>query len=167
MAKHTRRLTWAWVVAVGWGNVLAGALIYVLARSEFLLVFRWLETLGLHSTVAAARDYLGPAMETLSDFILFSYPDGAWVFGFVCQMAWTWRDRPGLEASLWVSLGPILGLAGELGQLVGWVPGTFDISDLLAMVGMWGLARALIWRVTRVTGASHANTVGRIRQTDS
>lgn len=149
MSGPTLRVSWTTVLASGWSNIVAGALIYVLGRTETLLVFKWLSAIGLEHQVHASRLKLQPVMQSLPDFVLFSYPDGAWVFGFVCHMAWVWRNRPGREASLWTSVGPVLGLGGEVGQLVGLVPGTFDPSDIIATVGMWGMALLLVRQAAR------------------
>ncbi len=126
-------LPWWLILAIGWLNVAAGAFIYVLGRTKSLVVFRWLDTLGLSTTVDTARTAAATEIANIPGVILYSYPDGAWVFGFMCHMAWVWRHRPGREATIWTMLGPALGLGGELGQLPGWVPGTFDANDLFAV----------------------------------
>lgn len=123
--------------------VVLGAAIYVLFRSPRLRVFDWLHTLGAGGAVPAARAWARPAAEHLPEWLLFSAPDGLWVYGLTACLALVWRGAPGRARRWWLCAGIALGAGGELGQLAGVVPGVFDPADLLLSVVAWGAAIVL------------------------
>jgi hypothetical protein len=120
--------------------VVLGAAIYVLFRSPRLRVFDWLHALGLGEAVPAARAWARPAAEHLPGWLLYSAPDGLWVYGLTGCLALAWRGAPGRARRLWLCVGVVLGVGGELGQLVGLVPGVFDPADVLLCALAWGAA---------------------------
>ena len=67
----------------------------------------------------------------LPDWLLFSLPDGLWVFSYVSLILLLWDNRLNGYNSFWVFLIPFLAIASEFGQLLGFVSGTFDITDLI------------------------------------
>lgn len=123
--------------------VVAGAAIYVLWRSPFLRVFQWLDTAGAATPVRSLRAAVMPARAWLPSWVLFSLPDGLWVYALTSWLTRIWRDAAGRGRWLWLSIGPVLGIGSELGQWAGLVPGTFDVVDLVGGVAAGGLALAL------------------------
>jgi hypothetical protein len=123
--------------------VVLGAAVYVLFRSPRLRVFGWLEAVGLGDVVPAARAWARPAAEHLPGWLLYSAPDGLWVYGLTACLALVWRGAPGRARRAWLCAGLALGAGGELGQLAGWVPGVWDPADLLLSAGAWGAAIVL------------------------
>jgi hypothetical protein len=123
--------------------VLVGAAIYVLFRSPRLRVFGWLAALGLGDAVPAARAWARPAAERLPEWLLYSAPDGLWVYGLTACLALAWRGEPGRARRMWLCAGIALGAGGELGQMAGWVPGVFDPADLVLCLAAWGAAIVL------------------------
>jgi hypothetical protein len=110
--------------------LILGALIYVLWRKDTLLVFDWLRACRLEQPTATLRQLAKPLGETLPRWVLFSLPDGLWVYATVSCMLLIWRRSSGIAATIWVLMGPFLGIASELGQLFRVVPGQFDIKDM-------------------------------------
>jgi hypothetical protein len=123
--------------------VLVGAAIYVLFRSPRLRVFDWLQAMGMDGAVPASRAWARPAAEHLPEWLLYSAPDGLWVYGLTACLALVWRGEPGRARRRWLCVGIALGLGGELGQLAGLVPGIFDAADVLLCVVAWGAALVL------------------------
>ncbi len=123
--------------------VVVGAAIYVLFRSPRLRVFRWLHALGLGDAVPAARAWARPLADRLPEWVLFSAPDGLWVYGLTACLALVWRGTPGPARRGWLCVGLALGAGGELGQRMGLVPGVWDPADLLLCVAAWGAALVL------------------------
>lgn len=142
-----------------------GAAIYVLFRSPHLRVFAWLQAMGLGEAVPAARAWARPAAEHLPGWVLYSAPDGLWVYGLTACLAIVWRGEPGWSRRGWLCAGIALGAGGELGQLAGRVPGVFDPADLLLSVAAWGAAIVL-----NLSGASNEEAArvgadrGRVRR---
>lgn len=136
------RLRWRYLLH-GVVPVMIGAAIYVLFRSPRLRVFEWLEAMGLGAAVPAVRAWARPAAEHLPEWLLYSVPDGLWVYGLTASLALVWRGEPARARRAWVCVGIALGVGGELGQLAGVVPGVFDAADLGLCFVAWGAALVL------------------------
>ncbi|MBN4054930.1 hypothetical protein JYT15_00315 [Acidimicrobium ferrooxidans] len=108
-----------------------GSALYVLWRPTNLLVFRWLDAAGLLSVSYAARSVVGVWPGVLPEWILYSLPDGLWIYAFTSWMSSIWKGAGGLSAIAWIYSGMVLGIGSELGQGLGLVPGTFELNDLL------------------------------------
>src|SRR5687768_6416071 len=83
----------------------------------------------------------------LPHWLLYSLPDGCWVYAYTSWMMLIW-GRP----VLWVWSGVILAVGAELGQLLGPVPETYDNLDMAFYVGAFILAM-----VTASGGKYHAD----------
>ncbi len=116
----------------GFLPILVGGLIYILFRDESLCMFTWARALGLGGLVQAARVHSMPYVGYLPEWLLFSLPDGAWVFACTAVFARLWPDGPWPLRLAWIGMGSILAIGGEIGQWFGFVPGTFDPTDLVA-----------------------------------
>ena len=114
--------------------IVVGGLIYILFRVDTLLMFKWADALLLTETIAGWREQAAPLRPYLSDFVLFSVPDGVWVFSATAFFARLWHDGPLWMRLMWIGATPAMAIGGELGQIVGLVPGTFDMADMLAYV---------------------------------
>ena len=111
--------------------ILLGGVIYVCWREPNLLMFRWLRALGLESKVDNLRFLTAPARSFIPHWMIYSLPDGLWVYALTALMIFLWRNETSLTGRfIWISLGPLLGAGAEIGQLAGFVPGTFDFADL-------------------------------------
>ena len=66
-----------------------------------------------------------------SQWFLFSLPDSLWVFSYVCLMFGIWKGVISPQNLLWIGTVPLIAIASEFGQLLGFVRGTFDIMDVL------------------------------------
>jgi hypothetical protein len=105
---------------------LIGASIYLFFRTPTLLVFRWIEAIGLLDPVMILREQV--AFVQLPEWLLYSLPDGLWVYATTSWMVLMWR---GARSWLWLSTGVLLAVGAELGQAVGCVPGTYQHLDML------------------------------------
>jgi hypothetical protein len=120
-----------------------GTAIYVLWRTQQLLVFRWVEALGLMPAVSTARDALAGIGRALPAWVLYSLPDALWVYAGTAFYALVWNPGPGRPRLFWTSLPGVLALGGELGQALGAVPGTFCPIDMLLCALAWWAALTL------------------------
>ena len=110
-----------------------GASIYLFFRDSSLLVFDWMHALGALDVIMGVRTEVFEYRTLIPHHVLYSLPDGCWVWGMtaVYRSFWDWNS---VEGAFWVSLGCALGMGGEFGQLLGWVPGHFDWWDVGYMV---------------------------------
>ena len=85
-------------------TLIIGGLIYILFRTDSLVMFKWFAALSLDKPIEYLRDSTLTVKNHLPDWFLFSLPDGLWIFSYITF---------------------------ELGQLFNIVPGTFDAIDLI------------------------------------
>lgn len=111
--------------------IVIGATIYVVWRDPGLVVFDWLEWIGLAEVVAGLRAALAPLAPHLPAWLLLSLPDGLWVYAATAAAVLVWESAPpSWTRCAWLSSGLVLGAGSELGQALRLVPGTFDLIDL-------------------------------------
>lgn len=104
---------------------LTGVSIYLLWRDEHLLIHRVLHACHLHTILDGIRSQAADIY--LPEWVRFALPDGLWSMSYILTIdALVKRDY------LWTSVIPAIGILSELMQWTGWLPGTFDLSDLLA-----------------------------------
>lgn len=96
-----------------------GAWIYIAFRSPNLLVFDWIDAVGMSGLIIRPN-------AQLPDWLLYSLPDGCWVYAFTSWMLIIWA-----RFSPWVLVALTLAIGSELGQLFSIVPGTYDNVDIV------------------------------------
>ena len=124
-------------------TLLCGGLIYVLFRTATLKMFVWYETIGLGGLTNGMRKLTFQFANELPEWILFSLPDGLWISSYVCLMLAVWQNSVSLNNAFWILIIPILVIGSEIGQLFGFVVGTFDLTDLLFYI--FGMTLPLIF----------------------
>lgn len=108
-----------------------GTCVYLGWRTQDLLAFRWIEYCGLSSFLVR------PAI-ALPEWILYSLPDGCWVYATTSWMIMIWKH---LTPWTWVAV--VLAVVAEFGQLLGIVQGTYQTLDVLFYVAGFILAGVL------------------------
>jgi len=113
-----------------------GGIIYLLFRSDSLMMFRWADAIGIKPVLDDMRVYCTTIQFENLNWFFFSFPDGLWVYSFTSFMLIVWGLKFSRHSLLWISIGPLLALCGEMGQAFGVVRGTFDPTDfLLCLIG--------------------------------
>jgi hypothetical protein len=62
--------------------------------------------------------------------VIYSLPNGLWVYSFVYSISLIWIHEKHIIKYFWITLVLILAIGSEIGQGIGFVPGTFDYIDL-------------------------------------
>ncbi len=109
-------------------SLIAGGAIYLCFRPASLVMFRWIEAVGLLNVVESIRD---SRSFSLPDWVVYSLPDGLWVYSYVVFMGWVWNFNF-TKGLIFILAVPIIGIISEIAQLLGWLPGIFDWKDLTA-----------------------------------
>ena len=109
--------------------MIIGTFIYIIFREENLLMFSWFDSLGLYSLVDYLR--LNFSKYNIPNFILYSYPDGVWIYSFVSLMIVIWDRAKSNMRFFWFAIAPILGISAEIYQYFNILPGTYDPLDLI------------------------------------
>lgn len=112
-------------------TLLCGSSIYVLFRTSNLKMFVWFDKLRILSFINDLRSFSINYSNNLPNIILYSLPDGLWMFSYVNLVLFLWKNEIKYENLFWIFIIPILSIISELGQLAKLIPGTFDFSDLL------------------------------------
>lgn len=109
--------------------IIIGGSIYMLFRSKTLLGFQLLDVIGLSDIV----DQLRSSASNLHpcDFIVYCLPDGLWAIAYILLIDHFFQNESLKKQLLWASIIPAIGFLSELLQAIGFMPGVFDICDLL------------------------------------
>ena len=108
--------------------MIIGGFIYIIFRSDNLLMFSWFESLGLKNSIDSLRSYF--STYRLPYWLVYGYPDGVWIYSFVSLMLIIWDGIKSNIKFFWIGIAPILGISAELGQYINIVPGTYENLDL-------------------------------------
>lgn len=97
-------------------------------------MFSWAKSLNLSWLVDNTRAIAGRA-EIMQDMhTIFSLPYALWVMSFCCFVGAVWYQDRSTGAMVWRVTAPVIAIGSELLQMVGLLPGTFDVIDLLVLV---------------------------------
>ena len=121
-------------IFVGLIFLLIGSYFYLKFRSETLLMFKWAKNLGLDFIVSSIRGSFESLNSDRMKYIIFSAPYGLWVISFCCFIGAIWHKDSSLSAIILRLIVPVIAVSSELLQFVGFLPGTFDINDLLVLI---------------------------------
>ncbi len=112
--------------------MLTGSLVYLLWRSQNLLMFEWSDKLGLKDPLLRVRADAFIVALRPGEFTLYSLPDAAWTASGILAFGCVWLRSKDKTRYFWLTLPAVLAIGGEILQAFGVCPGTFDPSDLWA-----------------------------------
>lgn len=115
-------------------TLLLGSAIYLLFRISSLRMFSWISIIDLNSELDLIRVHTIRYANKIPNWIIYSLPDGLWMFSYVSLMLYIWKNEITKQSLLWILILPIIALCSELGQMLNKVPGTFDSADLTAYI---------------------------------
>ena len=108
--------------------LMGGIVIYMLFRSSNMLVFRLTDALGMQGLTDGWRKAADGI--ALPEWALYSLPNGLWALSYVVLIDGLFH-RYSLDTRMaWAAAIPLCGVAGEILQAAGIVPGTFDWVDI-------------------------------------
>ena len=119
--------------------------IYVLFRTESLILFEWFRWVHLMPMIAEIRTITLPLAKGFPKWVLFSLPDGLWLLSFLLFVRTVWIDASKRAMWMWAGAGLVCSFGHELLQALGLVSGTFDWSDVLAYLIAAGTALGPRW----------------------
>jgi hypothetical protein len=132
--------------------IFVGASIYLLFRKNTLLVFTWIEYIGGSDIILCIRDNVFFIRKYIPDFILYSLPDGIWVYSGTIAFVSIWKGNSNTPFCVfWISLLFSCSIVAEILQLFGIVNGTFCLVDIVFYILFFCLAlypyvkRRLLW----------------------
>lgn len=108
-------------------SLICGGCIYLLFRSETLLMFKWAEALQLKTSILQIRQQLTPFQAP--EIFIYALPDGLWSLSYILFIEAFWYGEK--KSWIFASVVPAIGFLSELFQLLGLIQGTFDIWDAI------------------------------------
>lgn len=121
-------------VFVAVGCVVTGAVLYFLFRPTTLLMFRWADSLGLTELIGTMRSWVYGFDEYLPNWAIYSLPFALWVSSYLLLIDSIWGRSRSLVFYVWFWCIPIIAIAAETAQSMQFLPGHFDMLDLIAII---------------------------------
>lgn len=119
---------------VSFSSLAVGGLIYLFWRTDDLLMFQWAKYLNAYDRILEVRLMAEIYRQHFPDWVLFSLPNGLWMFSYSCLLGLIWGNKDCLNFLKWL-LPVLIGfILIEAGQSVHVVPGTFDMLDVLLYI---------------------------------
>lgn len=113
----------------------AGGVVYLLWRPDTLLMFLWLDSLGVSDILEPVRRNVREYFPPIPFWARDSLPNALWLFsGLVCLSS-IWDKGSRLPLIFWSSILLLIAVLSELAQLMSLLPGTFDVNDVIALLG--------------------------------
>ena len=94
-----------------------GGSIYLLFRPKSLLMFRWVESLGLNEYIDRLRDMVSGI--TLNHITLYSLPDGLWLASYIIVVNTIVSKENTKNLLFWSFLLPVIAITFEILQIPG------------------------------------------------
>ncbi|MBF0106912.1 MAG: hypothetical protein HQM16_16490 [Deltaproteobacteria bacterium] len=113
--------------------MLFGGAIYILWRSDTLLMFTWFDVMGIRDHVLSLQSFAKPCYAVLPHWVLYSLPQALWLFSGIVAFSCIWGKEDALNRSLWSTIFAVTALGFELGQFLDIIPGHFDKWDMVSM----------------------------------
>jgi len=109
--------------------VVFGGLIYIIFRTEKLLMFHWFEYLRLSNEINFIKNLRN--IYSFPGWFIYSLPDGLWIFSYTALTLEIWKFSITRDSSFWIFSIPIVAVSSEFLQLFRIIPGTFDLIDVI------------------------------------
>ena len=109
-----------------------GVLLYLFYRPLTLKYIDWLDNIIPVEVIRNLQHSVYPSRDYLSNFLIFSLPDGLWVFSYVSFMRAIWFESSNRIRFVWFALIPVIAIGSEMIQKLGILQGTYDLYDALA-----------------------------------
>ena len=107
-----------------------GGVIYVAFRSNTLILNGWINEINLSEYMNIIRNLFYPIKCILPNWIIYSLPDGLWVYSLTSAIFLIWGNSF-LTLNIWLVIILLIAPLIEFMQYFGIFPGTFDLIDLL------------------------------------
>ncbi len=126
--------------------LLTGLALYLLYRPKTLVLFRWVEAVGLIFIVDILRDLLNGTIYYIPGWIIYSLPFALWVVAYMFFIEYIWGQSRSSAKRFWIWLAPFAAISFEIAQGLRLIPGHFDLMDVVVLIIAVIVAQLLIAR---------------------
>ena len=109
----------------------SGGLLYILFRSECLMVNRWVLSNQYGSIFKIIRIQTFQKLESIPKWMIYSLPDALWLMAFGLFLQLIWINETKRIRIIWTVVPCSVAVLWELFQATHHVNGTFDLVDLI------------------------------------
>ena len=102
-------------IALSIAPLIIGGMLYLGYRSQELLMFRWVNFLGLSNTVSSWRKIC--FQHPLPEWCYYALPDGLWLLSYILLIDLIWQGN-NYQYRVWVYVLPVIAIASEFMQLL-------------------------------------------------
>ncbi|WP_412851020.1 hypothetical protein ACL0VS_08535 [Chryseobacterium sp. PMSZPI] len=110
-------------------SILLGGFIYIIFRTEKLIMFDWFEYLNLSEEINIIRNFKN--VYSFPNWFIYNLPDGLWIFSYTAISLEIWKHSIIKQNIFWIFSIPIIAVLSEFFQVFKIVPGTFDFTDMI------------------------------------
>jgi glycopeptide antibiotics resistance protein len=108
-------------------------------------MFHWFEAIKLNPIIYLIRGGSIGKADHLSPWILYSLPQGLWVYSLTIFLGMIWYDYSPWCRTIILISSILISVSVESLQLLKIIPGTFDITDLVLNIFASIVAVAVLW----------------------
>ena len=127
--------------------LLTGGITYLLFRPQTLLMFHVTDALGLSAVINSMRKGIS---SQLPEFIIYNLPGALWAAAYILTIDSLMFRQSVMPRILVSGIIPVIGAVSELLQLIGLLPGTFDVADLLCYLIPYLLYLSITLKIKRI-----------------
>lgn len=109
--------------------LIIGGFIYIIFRTETLLMFRWFKFLNLDNEINIIQNLRN--IYFFPNWFIYNFPDGLWIFSYTALSLEIWRHSLNKQNVFWVLCIPFVAILSEFLQFFKIISGTFDFIDII------------------------------------
>ncbi|WEK68742.1 MAG: hypothetical protein P0Y62_12885 [Candidatus Chryseobacterium colombiense] len=109
--------------------IISGGLIYIIFRTEKLIMFRWFEYFSLSDGINLIKKLKN--IYSFPSWFIYNLPDGLWIFSYTAISLEIWKHSITKQNIFWIFSIPLIAVLSEIFQLFKIIPGTFDFIDII------------------------------------
>lgn len=132
---------------LGMMMLLMGGMTYLLFRPQTLLMFHVTDAIGLSAVINSMRKGIS---SQLPEFIIYNLPGTLWAAAYILTIDSLMFRQSVMPRILVSGIIPVIGAVSELLQLIGLLPGTFDVADLLCYLIPYLLYLSITLKIKRI-----------------
>lgn len=111
-------------------SILIGGFIYIIFRTDSLVMFNWFKHLHLSDLIYSLRHLLIIPVPSVIKTLIYTAPGGLWTFSYIAFLLLIWNMEINRRNIFYFIFIPVTAIASEFLQLSGFIAGTFNYHDI-------------------------------------
>ena len=112
--------------------LITGLVLYASSRSEAIYLNQFLEVVTGGLMIDSLQSFFQSI--NLPHWVIYSLPDGLWMLALVVLVLAIWNFKLNMQSLPWLVMAVLSGVMFEVFQGLGFLSGTFDVTDLILMM---------------------------------